>query len=288
MAWLSNSSTIMPKRPNLKDIGLHIVQGGESQRADHPMRHLAANEGFLYLPINLLRPNPDQPRQHFDDSLLEDLTASIIEKGILQPVLARKDPVRDGYILIAGERRLRAATAAGLTEIPALIRSEADALEVALIENLQRENLSALEEAEALLKLKNARQFTDEALAKIIGKSRQSVNDSLILNELPEQIRAKCRTSGMWSKSQLLQVLRAGTHEEIVAAWEALESGKVRTVRDLRKHTSAQQKKGRPHNYRFLHKPAGGLFHVLVTFSKTKASRDEVSEALKDALKHLP
>ena len=101
-------------------------------------------------------------------------------------MLARKDPVRDGYILIAGERRLRAATAAGLTEIPALIRSEADALEVALIENLQRENLSALEEAEALLKLKNARQFTDEALAKIIGKSRQSVNDSLILNELPE------------------------------------------------------------------------------------------------------
>ena len=216
----------MPKRPNLKDIGLHIVQGGESQRADHPMRHLAANEGFLYLPINLLRPNPDQPRQHFDDSLLEDLTASIIEKGILQPVLARKDPVRDGYILIAGERRLRAATAAGLTEIPALIRSEADALEVALIENLQRENLSALEEAEALLKLKNARQFTDEALAKIIGKSRQSVNDSLILNELPEQIRAKCRTSGMWSKSQLLQVLRAGTHEEIVAAWEALRAAR--------------------------------------------------------------
>jgi ParB family transcriptional regulator, chromosome partitioning protein len=210
----------MPKRPNLKAIGLHIVQGAESQRTDHPARRLSANEGFLYLPIDLVRPNPDQPRKHFDDQMHEDLTASVKEKGILQPVLARKAPAGEGYILIAGERRWRAAIAAGLAQIPALIRSEADALEVALIENLQRQNLSALEEAEALLKLKNARQFTDDALAKIIGKSRQSVNDSLILNELPEQIKAKCRTSGTWSKSQLLQVLRAGTPEEIVAAWK--------------------------------------------------------------------
>jgi ParB family chromosome partitioning protein len=277
----------MPKRPNLKAIGLHIVQGAESQRTDHPARRLSANEGFLYLPIDLVRPNPDQPRKHFDDQMHEDLTASVKEKGILQPVLARKAPAGEGYILIAGERRWRAAIAAGLAQIPALIRSEADALEVALIENLQRQNLSALEEAEALLKLKNARQFTDDALAKIIGKSRQSVNDSLILNELPEQIKAKCRTSGTWSKSQLLQVLRAGTPEEIVAAWEAVESGQIRTVRDLRKHTGAHQKKGRPHNFRFLHKPPDRPFQVLVTFSKTKASPEEVSEALKDALKHL-
>lgn len=278
----------MPKRPDLKTIGLHLVQGMEAQLSDHPMRHLAANEGFLYLPIALVRPNPDQPRQYFDDASLEDLAESVREKGVLQPVLARKDPASDGYILIAGERRWRAATAAGLTQIPALIRSEADALEVALIENLQRENLRALEESEALLKLKTTRQFTDEALAKIIGKSRQSVNDSLILNELPEPIKAKCRTSGTWSKSQLLQVLRAGTHEEILAAWEALESGQVSTVRALRKHATAQRKKGRPHHYRFLHKPTGGSFQVLVTFSKTMVSREEVSEALKDALKHLP
>jgi len=103
--------------------------------------------------------------------------------------------------LIAGERRWRAAMAAGLSELPALIRSEADSMEVALIENLQRENLSAIEEAEGLLKLKQARQFTDQALAKIIGKSRQSVNDSLILNELPESIKAECPTSGIWSKA---------------------------------------------------------------------------------------
>ncbi len=250
------------------------------------MRQLAANEGFLRLPVELVRANPGQPRQHFDDASLADLTASVREMGVLQPVLVRKDPTGEGYILIAGERRWRAATAAGLTEIPALIRSAADSMEVALIENLQRENLSAIEEAEALLRLKQARHFTDQALAKIIGKSRQSVNDSLILNELPEPVKVECRTSGIWSKSQLLQVVRAGSEEKMIATWEALRSGEFRTVRDLRirEHTA----KGRPKNYRFLHKPKGRPFQVLVTFSKTRASRAEVGDALRDALKHLP
>jgi ParB family chromosome partitioning protein len=139
------------------------------------------------------------------------------EKVVLQPILARKDPNRDGYILIGGERRWRAATAAGLTEIPALIRNESDHLEIALIENLQRENLNAVEEAEALLRLKHARRYTDEQLAKIIGNSRQAVNESLTLNELPAEIKSECRTSGTWSKSQLLQVLRAGSDEEMIA-----------------------------------------------------------------------
>ena len=277
-----------PKRPNLKVIGLHLVGQAKptAPRADHPVRQLAANEGFLRLPVELVRPNPDQPRQHFDGASLADLTASVKEMGVLQPVLARKDPTGEGYILIAGERRWRAATAAGLTEIPALIRSEADSMEVALIENLQRENLSAIEESEALLRLKEARHFTDQALAKIIGKSRQSVNDSLMLNELPEAVKAECRTSGIWSKSQLLQVVRAGSEEKMLATWKALQTGEIRTVRDLRKRE--RRVKGRPKNYRFVHNPKGRPFQVLVTFSKRKASRTEVSEALRDALKHLP
>jgi ParB family chromosome partitioning protein len=279
----------MSKRPNIKEIGLKIVQGGAARHADHPVHHLAANEGFLYLPIELVRPNPDQPRQHFDDSAIEDLTASVKEKGVLQPILARKDPASEGYIIIAGERRWRAATAAGLTEIPALIRKETDALEVALIENLQRENLNAVEEAEALLRLKKARRFTDEQLAKIIGKSRTAVTESLALNTLPEQIKAECRTSDIGSKSQLLQVLRAGDEEEMLALWQALKSGELRTVRDLRHRNSNRSNgRGRPKNYRFQHKPKGRPYHVIVTFSKTRATREEVSAALKDALKHIP
>jgi ParB family transcriptional regulator, chromosome partitioning protein len=279
----------MSKRPNVKEIGLKIVRGRGERHADHPARHLSANEGFLFLPISLVRPNPDQVRQHFDNALLDDLTTSVKEKGILQPVLARKDPNGEGYILIAGERRWRAATAAGLNEIPALLRNETDHLEVALIENLQRENLNAFEEAEALLKLKQARQYTDEQLAKIIGKSRSSVTESLTLNGLPEAVKAECRTSDIGTKSQLLQVLRAGDQEEMLALWQALKTGEVRTVRDMRSHKiSATSGRGRPKNYRFQHKPKGHQYQVIVTFSKSRATRDEVSDALKDALKHLP
>jgi ParB family chromosome partitioning protein len=279
----------MSKRPDVKEIGLKIVRGRGERHAGHPVQHLSANEGFLFLPISLVRPNPDQARQHFDDGLLDGLTASVREKGVLQPVLARKDPMADGYILIAGERRWRAATAAGLTEIPALIRNATDHLEVALIENLQRENLNAFEEAEALLKLKQARQYTDEQLAKIIGKSRSSVTESLTLNGLPEAIKAECRTSDMGTKSQLLQVLRAGSKEQMLALWQALKTGEVRTVRDMRSHKSSTANgRGRPKNYRFLHKPKGRPYWVIVTFSKSRATREEVSDALKDALKHLP
>ncbi|MFZ0888196.1 MAG: ParB/RepB/Spo0J family partition protein [Candidatus Binataceae bacterium] len=263
-----------------------MVRGAGGAPVRHPVRHLAANEGFLYVPIDLVRPNPDQPRQHFDGASLEDLAASVKEKGVLQPVLVRKEPAGAGFILIAGERRWRAAKAAGLQELPALVRQEEDALEVALIENLQRENLNPIEEAEALLKLKKARNFSDEELAKIIGKSRQAVNDSLTLNELPEKIKAECRTSGTCSKSQLLQVIRAGSPGKVVATWQALTSGELRTVRDLRRHAKAA--KGRPRHYRFVHRPKGRPFQVLVSFSKTKATRAEVRAALRDALQHLP
>jgi ParB family chromosome partitioning protein len=279
----------MSKRPNVKEIGLKIVGGRGERHADHPVHHLSANEGFVFLPISLVRANPDQARHHFDDALLDDLTASVKEKGILQPVLARKDPEGEGYIIIAGERRWRAATAAGLDEIPALLRNESDHLEVALIENLQRENLNAFEEAEALLKLKRVRQYTDEQLAKIIGKSRSSITESLTLNALPEAIKAECRTSDIGTKSQLLLVLRAGGEEEMLALWQALKTGEVRTVREMRSHKSGVTKgRGRPKNYRFQYKPKGRQYQVIVTFSKSRATREEVSDALKDALKHLP
>jgi hypothetical protein len=145
---------------------------------------------------------------------------------------------REGFVLTEIASRIpfgRASTASAprSTEIPALIRSEADSIEVALIENLQRENLSAIEEAEALLKLKQARQFTDQALAKIIGKSRQSVNDSLILNDLPESIKAECQTSGIWSKSQPLEVVRAGDDQKKLATCGSLRRGRIRTIRDM-------------------------------------------------------
>lgn len=140
----------MPKR-DLKATAFDILTREASSRPDHPVRHFAKAVGFMRLPVDLINANPDQPRKHFDPDALRDLTASVKEKGVLQPVLVRPDPDGKHFILIAGERRWRAAKAANVPEIPALIRTEKDSLEVAIIENLQREDLHPLEEAEALL-----------------------------------------------------------------------------------------------------------------------------------------
>ncbi len=215
----------MAKKLNFKEIGLHVVSPRRSSGAAHPISHLAANEGFLYIPLHMVRSDPDQPRKYFNDASLDDLTASIREKGVLQPILVRKEPAGEGFVIIAGERRWRAAKAVGLKEIPALMRDAQDALEVALIENVQRENLKPLEEAEALMRLKQARGFTDQALAKIIGKSRTSVTELLTLNQLPKSIKDQCRTSDIWTRSQLLQLVRAGSPKEIEEVWARIKDG---------------------------------------------------------------
>jgi ParB family chromosome partitioning protein len=209
------------------------------------------------------------------------------EKGVLQPVLVRPDSDGKHFILIAGERRWRAARAADIAEIPALIRNEEDSLEVAIIENLQRENLHPLEEAEALLHLKTIKGFTDQELARVIGKSRKAVNESLLLTQLPALVKAEWRTSATASKSQLLQVLRAGTSEKIEETWHSLKTGQVTTVRELRRQKQSTRRGG-PRHYRFHHRPKGKPYHVSVTFTKKTASRAELRVALKDALNHLP
>src|SRR5262249_52804044 len=116
--------------------------------------------------------------------------------------------------------------------------------------------------------------------------SRKAVNDSLLLNALPERIKAEWRTSAIWSKSQLLQVLRAGSPEKLEATWKALKAGESRTVRDLRNRT--KHSGGRPKHYRFAHRPKGKPYQVTVTFTQRSASRTEVRAALKDALNNLP
>ncbi len=274
------------KHPNLAGLGLRLAETAAALKPDHPVRHIVADEGLLYIPIQLLRSDPNQPRQHFDEAALRDLTASIKEKGVLQPVIARKDPGRAGYILIAGERRWRAATAAGLTSLPALVRREEDSLEVALIENLQRENLSAIEEAEALLHLKQARRFTDGQLAQVIGKSRQSVNDSLALNELPEAIKEECRTCGIGSKRQLLSISRAGSPEKVQVLWDAFRRGEITTVRAMEQRS--KPRKGRSRTYRFSYRPEDGEFRLSLVFSRTMATIEEIRDAIQEALTSLP
>ena len=145
--------------------------------------------GVRALEIGRIRPNPSQPRQHFDEQAIDELAASIAERGVLQPILVRA--VDDGFELIAGERRWRAAQKARLHEIPALIReaNEESSAEIALIENIQREDLNAIEEAEAYRQLISRYGHSQEVVGKLVGKSRSHIANLLRLLELPGAVR---------------------------------------------------------------------------------------------------
>lgn len=143
-----------------------------------------------HLPIELIHANPANPRRNFDEAALEELAASIREKGLLQPIVVRPRP--DGeYEIVAGERRWRAAQRAAVHDVPVLIRefSDAEALEIALIENIQRADLNPLEEAKAYDQLLERFQYTQQQLADAIGKSRSHVANTLRLLQLPEALR---------------------------------------------------------------------------------------------------
>src|SRR6185503_3342744 len=147
------------------------------------------------LPIDAIAPNPKQPRKDFDDKALHDLAASLTQSGVLQPVVVRR--LGDNYQLVVGERRWRAAKLAGLTRIPAVIREVTDAqsLELALVENLLREDLNPMEEAEAYQRLLAEFGWTQEELAQRVQRDRSSIANCLRLLKLPEIIQADLRAN---------------------------------------------------------------------------------------------
>lgn len=150
----------------------------------------AVVDAIRQIPVERIRPNPHQPRKTFDPQALDELKASISEHGVLVPILVRERG--DGYELIAGERRWRACAALQRATVPAIVRTSDDreSLEVAIIENLQRENLNALEEAAGIAELIDAHDFTQEQVAQRLGKSRPAVTNALRLLGLPEAIKA--------------------------------------------------------------------------------------------------
>lgn len=148
-----------------------------------------ANEEIVEIPLKELRSNPYQPRKNFDEEALQELSNSIKEHGVFQPIIAKKSI--KGYEIIAGERRVKASILAGRETIPAIIRdfSDQDMMEIALLENLQRENLNALEEAMAYKKLLDELGLTQEQLAKRLGKSRSHITNMLGILTLPEEVK---------------------------------------------------------------------------------------------------
>lgn len=147
-------------------------------------------EGLRHAPIELLKPNPDQPRKTFPQAELDELAASIRDKGVLQPILVRPDPSGEGFQIVAGERRWRAAQLARLTEAPIVVREmdDVEVLEVGVIENVQRQDLNPLDEAQAYAVLISKFGRTQDAVAAVVGKSRSHVANSLRLLALPDAV----------------------------------------------------------------------------------------------------
>ncbi len=237
------------------------------------------------LPIDKLDPNPDQPRTEIGD--LTELTASIREKGVLEPLLVK--PLMGRWMIIAGERRWRAATAAGLTELPCIEMDVDDSAvaEIALIENMQRKDLTPWEEADGLRALCERFGYTHEDVARKVGKSRSTVTEALSIASIPEPIRKICRKADIASKSILLQIVRQPDDESMrTMAEQIAEQGPTRDgARKARRAYVDPTGASEPYVYRF--EPPGREFKLEVKFKKSNISAEELFEALNAAAQNI-
>jgi len=236
------------------------------------------------VPIEQVDPNPDQPRQVMGD--LSELMASIAEKGIIEPLIVRQRGSR--FQIIAGERRYQAAVQIGLREVPVVLREADDdeVVELALVENLQRKDLSPFEEAEALHALVTRAHYTHEQLARKLGKSRTAITETLSLAQMPDEVRQLCRLADISSKSLLVQIVRQSDSQKMIALVERLSRDGAVTRQQARE-VVAKPKVGRPRNFTFSFRPPTKDFSLQLRFRKSQVEREEVISALERILEQL-
>jgi len=236
-------SDARPERSKARPAGLGRGLGallGEIAREAPVTPGAAAEQGVRTLPVAALHPHPGQPRRRFDDALLDELAASIAARGLIQPIVVR--PHGHGYQIVAGERRWRAAQRAKLHEVPVVVRDfdEAETLEIALVENIQRQDLNAIEEAQAYQRLAGEYGHTQEALARIVHKSRSHVANLLRLLDLPAPVQDQV-VSGALSMGHARALLGApdveGLADQVIA--------RGLSVRDTEKLARTRKPRGR-------------------------------------------
>ena len=239
------------------------------------------------IPIEDIDANPDQPRQNLGD--LSELISSIKEKGVIEPIVVRSKGSR--FQIIAGERRYRASVEAGLAEIPCVVRTadDVEVLELALIENLQRKDLTPFEEADGFKTLAETYNYTHEQMAEKLGKSRSTITEMLSLTAIPEGVRELCRLADIESKSVLLQVVRQSDPAKMIAFLEKLQTEGAPTRQAARKlaNDAKAKAKGRPRNFVFKYQPKEKSFSLALQFRKSDVPRDEVIRALERIIKEL-
>jgi ParB family chromosome partitioning protein len=239
------------------------------------------------IPVDKVRPNPEQPRKALGD--LRELSDSIKEKGVLEPLLVRFVPRDDAYYIISGERRYHAARAAGLRELPCIekIADDAETLELALIENLQRKDLTPFEEADGLYRLAEQFAYTHEDIARKIAKARSSVTETLSLRNIPDVIRRRCVERGIVSKSLLLQIARQPGEKKMLEAMQRIIEGGL--TRDEARAARREEKAAgpRPQPFIFNFQPDNESFRLRIQFRKSNVSRDELITTLRAILDSL-
>ena len=195
-------------------------------------------EGNLYkIPINVIEADPDQPRKYFDTVKLGELATSISSKGVLQPVIVRKndrDDLEAEFLIIAGERRYRAAKMAEIDIMP-VIFSSGDPAEIALIENIQRDDLKPVEEAYAYMRIMESHGYNQKTLSAVVGKARTTINEILTLNKLPEEVKEGSRTTNT-PKNVLLEIAKRNDPKEMISLYNKVKNENL-TVAKIRQLT---------------------------------------------------
>ena len=198
-------------------------------------------KGQLYqIALSDLQADPNQPRKILDPLALDELTTSIAKMGVVQPIVFRRDDVNN-LVIVAGERRVTAARAAGITTIPALF-IEGNYAEVALVENLLRQDLTPVEEAEAMQTLMTRQQYTQDQLGAIIGKAQNTLSEILSINRLPQEVRDDCRGNRTISRSALITIAKKKQTRAMVTGYNAVKAKieKGKTTRKKKPTETAQ------------------------------------------------
>ena len=239
------------------------------------------------IPIDKIRPNPDQPRKQIGD--VRELADSIREKGVLEPLLVRYVPREDMYYIISGERRYHASQSAGLRELPCIekIADDAETLELALIENLQRKDLTPFEEADGLQRLADQFEYTHDDIAKKIGRARSSVTETMSLRVIPDEVRRACIESGIATKSLLLEVARQPNEKKMYEMVHRIAQGGLTRDEARRARKDDTESAPRPHPFVFNYQAEDGSFTVRLQFRKSHVSHEELAAALRSVLRQL-
>jgi len=238
------------------------------------------------LDIDRIEPNPHQPRKNFGD--LSDMVASIKEKGVLEPILVRA--LEGGrFEIIAGERRYQASKMAGLRHVPAI---EVDVdnrgmLEISLIENLQRKDLTPFEEAAAIQRLCDQFRYTHEEIARKLGKSRTVITEALSLNRMPETVQERCRQADIESKSMLLQIVRQDSEEAMHRLVDKITGEGLTREEARRFNKSDSPDERRPKRYVFRYTPEDDAFQFSLSFPRSNVEKAELVTALQSVLERL-